>query len=239
VDIYGFQHVSIAGSGLSRMFMEGANEITFLTPADLWVSMRMLLEEKPDEKMYVWAYWGAVDGLSHFKGPDDPRPAAEFFHFSQAFEKYFLNELSAEARKDTIVVLAADHGQITTNNLDPHYQMVNHPNLMRRLHMQPTGENRLAYLYIKPGQTEAVREYVERTWPNQFAIVESAYALEKGLFGPGKPHEMMLDRIGELILAGRKDAYLWWATKNNFLIGRHGGLHPEEMLVPFLGARLG
>jgi hypothetical protein len=33
-------------------------------------------------------------------------------------------------------------------------------------------------------------------------------------------------------------AYLWWAPKENVLIGRHGGVSPEEMLVPFLAARL-
>jgi hypothetical protein len=32
---------------------------------------------------------------------------------------------------------------------------------------------------------------------------------------------------------------MWWANKENPLIGRHGGLSSEEMLVPLLAARLG
>jgi hypothetical protein len=44
--------------------------------------------------------------------------------------------------------------------------------------------------------------------------------------------------VGDLILVARGNAYLWWADKEDQLLGRHGGLHPEEMLVPFLGARI-
>ncbi|MDH5506512.1 MAG: alkaline phosphatase family protein [Anaerolineae bacterium] len=234
---YAFQHYSIAHSGLSQIFFEDVSVHSFNTPSDLWISLAQLLESQPSERLYTWAYWGAVDGLSHFHGPDDRRPAAEFAHFSAAFEENFINQLSAAARKDTLLILAADHGQITTNK-DPHYDLNNHPGLTRRLHLNPTGENRLAYLHVRPGQTEAVKEYLQRTWPNQFAVLDSAFALAAGLFGPGQPHPGMVDRLGDLVVISRGAAYLWWGARKNPLIGRHGGLSPEEMLVPFLAARL-
>jgi hypothetical protein len=104
--------------------------------------------------------------------------------------------------------------------------------------MQPTGENRLAYLFIRPGQIEAVREYIERTWSNQFAILESAYAIERGLFGSSAPSPRLAERLGDLIVVARGTAYWWWGQKENPLIGRHGGLTPDEMLVPLLAAPL-
>ena len=103
--------------------------------------------------------------------------------------------------------------------------------------MLPTGENRLAFLYIKPGQVEAVREYIERTWPNQFTLLNSAYAIEKGLFGPGEKHPRLLDRTGDLVALARGQAFWWWGAQPNPIYGRHGGLSSEEMLVPFLAAR--
>lgn len=152
-------------------------------------------------------------------------------------DELFLKNLDAEAKRETLFLLVADHGQLRTEN-DSHYDLRNHPNLTRRLHIQPTGENRLIYLYVKPGQTEAVREYIERTWPNQFAILESANAQEVGLFGP-QPHSSHLaERLGDLVLAAKGSAYLWWGGVENPLIGRHGGLSPEEMLVPLLAAPL-
>jgi hypothetical protein len=47
-----------------------------------------------------------------------------------------------------------------------------------------------------------------------------------------------MDRLGDLTLIAHKDAYMWWTDKDNILIGRHGGLHPDEMLVPFLAVKL-
>ncbi|MBN2499916.1 MAG: alkaline phosphatase family protein [Anaerolineales bacterium] len=237
VSTYAFQHYSIMNSGLSEMFFRDVNKRSFSTAADLWISMRQLLEKSPEEKMYCWAYWSNVDSLSHRHGPDDPRPQAEFENFTQAFQDYFLNALSAAAREDTVVILTADHGQLTTR-LDPHYELNTHPDLDRRLHLKPTGENRLFYLHVRPGQTEAVREYIEKHWMGQFQVVDAAYALDVGLFGPGQPHPGMQDRLGDLIVVPHGDSYLWWADKPNPLVGRHGGLHPEEMLVPFLAGRL-
>jgi len=234
---HAFQHYSIAQSGLSRMFMNAVNIHAFETPADLWISMRQQIENNLDERMYAWAYWSHVDGLSHFHGPDDERPAAEFSQFSTAFERYFLNRLSSEGRKDTMLILTADHGQIHTP-LDPNYALKNHPELNQMLHMQPTGENRLIYLYVRPGKRDAVKQYFESIWPGQFVITDSEKAIQSGLFGPSSAHPQLSERAGDLIVAARKDAYLWPAPKDDFMFGRHGGLHPEEMLVPFLAVRL-
>jgi len=60
----------------------------------------------------------------------------------------------------------------------------------------------------------------------------------KGLFGPGKPHPFLSDRLGDLVVAARNGAYMWWAEKENPLIGRHGGLSVDEMIVPLLSVEL-
>jgi len=237
VQSYAYQHYSIARSGLSRMLFRDVTIQDVSTVADLWVNLRRQFEEKPHERQYVWVYWGEVDHLGHFYNPDDERVAAEFGLFSHALEKLFLERLPDVLREDTLLVLAADHGQLTTRS-DPYYELRNHPNLTRRLHIQPTGENRLTYFHIRPGQTEAVREYVERTWPNQFAIFDSAYVTDAGLFGAGPFHPDLLERVGDMLLISLNEAYFWWANKDNILVGRHGGLHPDEMLVPFLAAAL-
>ena len=238
VSPYAFQHYSIINSGLSRMFMEGANRQSFSTAADLWVNLRHLFDQSPDERMYTWVYWGAVDTLSHFHGPDDERPKAEFTVFSSAFEQFFINELSPSAREDTLVILISDHGQIQTNRFETDYDLRNHPEFTRLLHILPTGENRLAYLHVRPGQIENVKSYIDQAWPGQFVVLDSIHVLESGLFGPGKPYERLPERLGDLIAIARGDAFWWWAAKENPITGRHGGLSPDEMLVPFLAARL-
>lgn len=237
VQSHAFQHYSIARSSLSRMLIRDTSIHTFSTTADLWVSVRQLLESLNDERAYVWIYWGAVDGLSHRHGPDDERVSAEFASFSTVFERNFLATLPCEARKDTLLILTADHGQIVTPRND-HLDLRYHPDLVNRLHIQPTGENRLAYMHVRPGMLDDVRDYIQTTWPNRFHVLKSDALLKSGIFGLNDHHPGISDRMGDLIVIARDDSYLWWSVEENPLLGRHGGLSPDEMLVPFLAVRL-
>jgi hypothetical protein len=237
VKSYSFTHYGIANSGLSRMLMQDVEVIPFQTPASLWVSIRDLIKNKSDERMYVWTYWGQLDGISHYHGPDDERAAAEFSHYSTAFERFFLDELSPKDRAETLLILTADHGQ-TSTPLNSTQVLANHPGLYQHLRMKPTCENRLAFLYLRPGREDAVRDYFSHTWPGCFELVTQDVAIENGLFGPGPKHPGLFDRVGDLIVISQDDAYLWWANEDDFLLGRHGGMNPHDMLVPFLAARL-
>ena len=94
------------------------------------------------------------------------------------------------------------------------------------------------YLFVKPGQVDQVRGYFDQAWPGQFAFLDPTEAVAKGLFGPHGSHPHLADRMGDLIAIARDDAYLWWAEKENMLIGQHGGLSADEMIVPLLTAML-
>jgi hypothetical protein len=238
VKAYALQHHSIVKSGLSQMFFKDVDVRGFNTYADLWVNLRHLVEKQLAERQYIWVYTGEVDHFSHFYGPDDERTAAELTYFSASFEQLFLKRLSPAARRGTLLLLTADHGQVVTRP-DAHYDLRSHPGLAERLHILPTGENRLVYLFHRPGQGQALREYMERAWPGQYTFLDPAQAVVAGLFGPGKPHPRLLDRLGDLAAVARGAGYLWWADKDNLMLGRHGGLASEEMLVPFVGAMLG
>lgn len=233
VQPYAFLHQSISRSGLSMMHLQDSQVNSYVSPADLWVSLASLLNQKPDERMYVYAYWGELDTLAHLYGPDDERVAAEFNAFSHIFDTCFLNRLTASGRQKTLVVLTADHGLIRTER-DAQRDLRNHPDLTRALHMHPTGENRLTYFHLRPGQENFVRDYIEKNWPGQFSILPSSQVLESGLMGPTpQPYEKLADRLGDLVAVAHDGAYFWWPNKENRLIGRHGGLSEREMLIPF------
>jgi hypothetical protein len=237
VKSYSYTHYGIANSGLSRMLMNDVEVVPFQTPASMWVSIRNLIKNKSNEKMYVWTYWGQVDGISHYHGPDDERTAAEFSHYSSAFQNFFLDQLNPTDRAETLLILTADHGQ-TSTPLNSTQVLANHPGLNQHLRMKPTCENRLAFLYLRPCHEDAVREYFSQTWPDRFDLLSQDDAVDNGLFGPGDKHPDLTDRVGDLIVVARDDAYLWWANEDDFLRGRHGGLNPHDMLVPFLAVRL-
>jgi len=238
VAAHSFQHYSISNSGLSNSFLQDASLHGTSTLPDVWISLREMLESSKGQKTYSWVYWGDYDGSAHFFGPDAERPVADFKNFSDSFEEYFLGRISSELKEGTVVILGADHGQITTDKEEDHFDLNNHPEFTDLLHMNPTGENRLAYLHVRPGKEDEVLAYIEKAWPEQFSVLKSEDALANGLFGPGPFHENMKSRIGDLTLIAKGDAFLWWANKPNPISGRHGGLSAEEMIVPFLAARL-
>lgn len=237
VETHAFHHHMLASSGLSQMLLNGVHVHAFSGAADLWVDVCALLDAKNDQKLLTYVYWGQVDHLSHFYGPDDDRPRAEFSLFSLAFERFFLEKIGPSERRDTLLIFTADHGQIFTAP-DALYNFNNHPQMEKNLHIMPTGENRLIYLHVRPGRVEAVHQYIQETWPDQFHVIPSMEAVAAGLFGSGDLHPGLADRVGDLLLIPREKKYLWWANKKDHLHGRHGGLHREEMLVPFLAVHL-
>lgn len=238
IEPHAFLHYSISGSGLSQMHYPQVDVHTYASVADLWISVRQLAEQPLTAKRYVWVYYGGVDGLSHRYGPDSERAQADLLAFVNSLVQDFVRRLDPAIGRRILFVMLADHGQLTTQK-DPNFELASHPGLARRLVMVPTGENRLAYLYPRPGQAEAVEEYLDRSWPGAFRVLKATYALDAGLFGPGAPAPSVGDRLGEQIVVGLHDSYLWWAPKENPLIGRHGGLSEHEMLVPFFVRRLG
>jgi hypothetical protein len=237
IQTYAFQHASIAHSGLSKMLFPKVDVQAFNAVSEMWINVRLLLESRRREKLFAWVYWGLVDHFSHYYGPDDERPAAEFAAFTQALQHQLLSRLSLQARQETLLILTADHGAIATPR-HAKAELANHPQLLDSLHLIPTGEGRLPYLYLRPGHSEALADYIQAQWPGQFLLFEPSALVERGLFGPGSPHPRLYERLGDVIAIPKGNTYWWWANKENKLVGRHGGLTAEEMLVPLAGVRL-
>ena len=233
-----FMHYAITRSGLSTMQLDEVDLKSFVDEADLCISLAEYLNGRPGIRDYIYAYYSDVDTLMHRFSADNPRVPFQFSMFSSLFESAFLNKLSPEVAEETILILTADHGSIATP-INPRYDLNNHPDLKSLLVMQPTCENRLAFLFIKQGEMGAVRDYFARTWPDEFMLLDPDVALEGGLFGPQPFKAQARERLGDLIVVSKGDAYLWWAPTANHMAGRHGGLSRQEMLVPFYALPLG
>jgi hypothetical protein len=232
VRTHAFLHHTLTHSGLSSMLMEETIKYPYLTQADLWVSLGDLLENWRDEKLYVNVYWSDFDLLQHRFTSSDRRTENEFVQFSRQLEDFW-EGLSRESRRETLFLFCADHGQIPTPP-DPNRVLANYPRFNSWLTIQPTCENRLAMLYLRPGAEAPIREYVHSAWGDDFQLVSSQAALESGLFGSGERHPLILDRIGDLVSIAHNGAFWWWSSRENHQRSRHGGLSHDEMLVPLL-----
>jgi hypothetical protein len=203
----------------------------------LWVNLREWLSERHHERALFAAYWSAVDTLAHKYGPSSPTIDAEIQSIAYSFEREFLQPLSARARDGTLFLLTADHGQLDTPPARAIY-LRDHPELTECLLFTPTGEARAAYLHCMTGEVAAARDYLQARLADQFLVVDSRAALAMGLFGRGNHAPETRHRIGDLLALPRHDHILWDGNEPPKMLGRHGGLTVEEMLVPLLAARL-
>lgn len=231
VQAHAFQHAAIARSGLSTMLMPGVEIHPFRSLSDLWVTLGGLIDTPVQDPRYCYIYWGDLDEHSHRFGPQDPRAQLEFASFSRQLG-YFLRERMARQREDTLLIITADHGHISTPR-SPHYELRNHPELMSLMTMGASGEARLPYVYLRPGTEERFLHYLEAAWPGEFLAIPSDQAIQSGLFGQGDAGGRLAERVGDYVVLPRDGAYWWFSNRENPLLGRHGGLSRTEMLTPF------
>jgi len=228
---FAFQPSAITHSGLSNMLLQGAHLIPYRTQTDLWVSLENHMHAHKSSPTLNYVYCSELDTLGHLYGPSNERLKLEFSNMSILIER-FINRMRSIRKSKILFVMTADHGQIDTPK-NPEMNLINHPKLMDALTIKPTGENRFTYLYNHPGMLNLVTDYVSNKWKGLFNVIPAEEILKSGLLGPGKIHRTTRERAGDLIVIPNENVYWWWVDKENLMLGRHGGLSPEEMLVPF------
>ena len=225
------------GTGFSKMLYRGVAEIRgHLHASDFWGQLRCLLAETRGRKALLTAYWSGLDTLAHAYGPNTDLCEAEFRTVSHLLAQEFLGSLPHQDREGTLLLITADHGQIHIPS--EHILTASEDAALARHLMVPiVGESRAAFVYPRPGQADDIRSYLARTHPGWFTVLDSAEVLEAGLMG--KPiNDETYARAGELLVLPNGDHALQQAPPSVPLVGRHGGLTQEEMLVPLLGVRL-
>lgn len=65
-------------------------------------------------------------------------------------------------------------------------------------------------------------------------------AIASWLFGRGVPAKAFLQRVGDVLILPTGTGSVWYrhpGVRPPDMVGQHGGLHPDEMTVPFAAAR--
>lgn len=226
-----YQHQTIAFSGLSEMLLKKTQRFSFNETDDLWDLVYLNLINQRNRSTYSYIYWSTLDTLSHLRGPNRSELLSEWFCFAETIQNFLIRIIKSQL-PPTLFLICADHGQIATD-INQDFDLNNHPDFLSHLVMPPTGESRLPIIFSKYGHVDFIQQYLSSHWDNQFSILPSASVLQSGLLGPKTPHPTTLDRIGDHIIFPSGNAYWWWVRKENQLLGRHGGLSSQEMLVPF------
>jgi hypothetical protein len=231
-------HSQFEGTSLSRINHRDAEYVGFRTISDLAVNLRAAIEAA-DGPAYIHAYWGTLDTLAHEYGAASPQHDAEVRVLDYALGEVLLGGLRAPG---TLLLLFADHGHIDTTQ-GTELWLNDHPELLGLLAAPPAGLTRAAILYVRPGRETEAREYAEARLGECAEVLTAEESVWLGLYGPGALSAVAEQRIGQLLLLPRGN----WTIKSHLpgeerrpspMVGKHGGLSPQEMLVPLLAARL-
>lgn len=233
-----FINKAYADSILSRIHSRGVRQVNgFVAAADMWLGLQRAIEHHADEKLFLAAYWDTVDGITHQYGPDDDTWQVELRGLSWMMDAAFLSRLTPTQRDGTLLLLVADHGGLSTLPKAA-IRLDDHPALRDALSLPPVGESRVPFFHTRGDTLSEVKAYVQQRLGTSFLALTREQVLESGLLGPGPVYRETPHRLGDVVGLARGDHYLARNEHQLKMVGRHGGLSAQEMLVPLLGVRL-
>ncbi len=225
--------------GFTRAIYDGAEYVPYAAGSDLAAAVVRVLG-RPDPPPFVTAYWDELDTVQHLRGPSDPAADLEIERVAGLLDFVARSVEPAVARRTTVLV-TADHGQVPA---EPSRQTAFdlEPTIAAELARPPTGDRRVGLLKARPGALGRLEAAVRARLPDA-RLLSGEEAIRSGLFGPAPYHPELAETVADLVvlvpspggityrLPGRRPA-----TRE--LLGAHGGLEADELLVPLLAAPL-
>lgn len=229
------------GTGLTRMLYDGAEYVPYATASDLAHLLAELID-RPTPPPLIYTYWDELDTVQHFRGPLDRLFGFEADRLAHLFE-FVAGQVAPARARSTTVFVTADHGQVP---LDPARQLRidQTPEIARTMSRPLAGDRRAGYFSALPGHESELREALERNLPTGSRIVSMDDALGAGLFGPPPFHPEIHARLGDLLVFVPPPTGLVSLPpgaprpRSGEFLGGHGGLDPEELLVPLVRGAL-
>jgi len=242
-----FCHESYYKSAYNSVSKKGSHLVSFFDLAEL--SAKLVGNIKRTHRQYnrslTVVYVDYLDTMSHRWGPDSRICAAEIKQIAFMVQET-LRCLEEKDKKETLLLLTADHGQIT---IDPEKTIdLNKLSKFKDfLAVNPQGKSILGiggrrdiFCHIKKGRVDEAVDYLKQALSGQAGIYRTKEVLDKGWFGAGKASKRFLERLGDILILPRNNNTIWFVSeeKKFTLRGHHGGLSPEEMFIPFVACDL-
>jgi hypothetical protein len=218
------------GSGLTRAVFRGGGYAGTTMSGDA-VAMAARMADRGHRSL-VYAYASELDFVGHVRGPASDAWVAQLSLIDKQIEL-----LVARLPANTTVYITADHG-MTTLGADDALDADADDSPLREGVRALAGEPRMRHVHALPGAAADVlatwREVIgERAW-----VMSGDDAVALGLFGPVVSPEARR-RIGDVIAIARDDFGVLQRRRESLfsgLIGHHGSLTDDELLVPLLTA---
>ncbi|MDP1819530.1 MAG: alkaline phosphatase family protein [Acidimicrobiales bacterium] len=177
----------------------------------------------------VYAYYEGLDKVSHEYG------LGEQYDEELRWIDHLVARLLDALPAGTVLLTTADHGQVEVGD-----HVVELPgDVLTHVAMQ-SGEGRFRWLHARSGRAAALLEATHGLFAEQAWVRTRAEVVDEGWYGPVVT-EAAAGRLGDVLLAARADVAFHDPndTGPSQLVGRHGSVTEDEMLVPLLAGVAG
>jgi hypothetical protein len=220
----------------------GADIINYENAAQAAYRVREQLETAA-EPTYCYCYLPNVDALSHANGVAHGETDAQLGAVCHAVERELVERLDSAVAERTLLLLTADHGEVDSTpetTVDLGGLAIEH-HLKRDTGGEPipaVGGPRNLQFHARDGHRDALRaELEDGLAPLDPLVLDRGTILDEKVFGDRTASERFERRCPD-VLAVPNDGFAWYDDGHLSNVGMHGGMHPDEMLVPFAGARI-
>ncbi len=233
---------SISGSQYSQRMHQGALTTPFNGLIDGLNKLNHIVQSASGQT-FIYFYFDLLDSLAHRNGPFGPKVYAAAH---ELFKKLDRDLFQSETTKDKkpLILLTADHGQIGASPTNTLYLDELCPKILSHIRRDPTtnelltpvGSPRDLFLFLKRESKLEAIDSVRKALAERALVLTTEEAIARGYWGPS-PSSRLLDRIGDAVVLPNAGETVWiregglWQTR---FVGYHGGLAPEEMIIPFI-----
>jgi hypothetical protein len=213
------------GSGLTMAGHRGAE---FVGADRVGERIAAVLDAAGRAPSLTYLYDGDLDWTGHKHGVASVAWLQQLAMIDAAAE-HLREELPASVR----LVVVADHGMIDSpleNRVDVDQQLE-----LRDGITLIGGEARFRHLYCRPGAVPDVVATWRSTLGERATVLDRDEGVAKGWFGTVESQVRL--RVGDVVVACHDDHAIISMTDfpyENSLVGLHGSLTPDEMLIPIL-----
>lgn len=216
-------------SGLTRSVMRGSQYVPARTESEILFTFterqRALFNTHARALTYI--YWPDLDRIGHVHGPGSAEWNAELAKVDSLVES-IVDSLGP----DDVAVVTSDHGMVLCP-LDMRIHIQSNMMLMQGI-QRIGGEARVRHLYTSASARTDVYDTWRTILDGKARIFTREEVVDSGIYAVTE--DEIASRIGDLVVIALGDHALSSDTDLNSsrLLGQHGSLTREEMIVPFL-----
>ncbi len=213
------------GSGLTVASQRGAEFVGADSPGER-ISAAVRASAEPGSLVYL--YEGELDATGHRRGL-----ASWAWEHQLATVDAFAQQLREALPSRVGLIVTADHGMVDVD-ADHRFDVDEEPELLDGVSLLG-GEARFRHLYCEAGAVDDVLRAWRARLGADACVVSRDEAIGEGWFGAVESH--VRPRLGDVVVASLGDLAVVSTSRfphEAALIGLHGSLTAEEMLIPLL-----